>query len=589
MVSDMVAISSSDPTHFKLQATPTYDMINLSKVSAQPLLAQKVTRDIALVPPKHTWKVRDVKGRVAWRADLDDRISALDLYDTSTEPPPSFELVQAALPHLQGYDLYDAFMQAQAEYKTENTALYHLVMSTIDLSGLRHDSDMKVIAHRFHDGPSRDGKGLLEWCCSLTDATDVSGQDELQVKLSAAKVQANVNLQGLAVHCSDLLSTWEQIHGNDLAAPASFYWRLLTSMPSTPHGAPIPMVRAWFAEKISANDGALSDPYAFIEKLTKHAKTLGLTESESAPSLFRMGNDRQQSSTNACKLCDTFGCISSLQQGQKSCLIFNGCIDLSQYSQSIQTYALSGRDYLKSHPQAKSLKGVKFALNRDLKPTSGGSSSEADRVMAAIAGQKSSTPHKDTVLAEALQMLLATEALKQTEAMEMSEKPRVMMMAPAASFGIPDHLANGHHACMLGARSPAGAVFNSAPPPSSPLQAVRAYTRTTGSVSGEPRQELVEQVKIPEPKALAYHHVPQQDVPRRYMTAVLHPLQSHFSHFTRATDLKTKIIAGLVMAYVVKFLSRRWPRIRIALTRGLATMTDRMQLLSLALAHQSAA
>ena len=61
MVSDMVAISSSDPTHFKLQATPTYDMINLSKVSAQPLLAQKVTRDIALVPPKHTWKVRDVK------------------------------------------------------------------------------------------------------------------------------------------------------------------------------------------------------------------------------------------------------------------------------------------------------------------------------------------------------------------------------------------------------------------------------------------------------------------------------------------------------------------------------------------------
>ena len=249
-------------------------------------------------------------------------------------------------------------------------------MSTIDLSGLRHDSDMKVIAHRFHeDGPSRDGKGLLEWCCSLTNATDVSGQDELQVKLSAAKVQANVNLQGLEVHCSDLLSTWEQIHGNDLAAPASFYWRLLSSMPSTPHGAPIPMVGAWFAEKISANDGALSDPYAFIEKLTKHAKTLGLTESESAPSLFRMGNDRQQSSTNACKLCDTFGCISSLQQGQKSCLIFNGCIDLSQYSQSIQTYALSRRDYLKSHPQAKSLKGVKFALNKNLKPTSGGSSS----------------------------------------------------------------------------------------------------------------------------------------------------------------------------------------------------------------------
>ena len=42
----------------------------------------------------------------------------------------------------------------------------------------------------------------------LTNATDVSGQDELQVKLSAAKVQENVNLQGLEVHCSDLLSTW---------------------------------------------------------------------------------------------------------------------------------------------------------------------------------------------------------------------------------------------------------------------------------------------------------------------------------------------------------------------------------------------
>jgi hypothetical protein len=193
MVSDMVAISSSDLTNlFQLQATPAYDMINLPKVSAQPhSLGHKVTREIVLAPFNEPWRVRYVKGCTARNADLDKRLSALDndIDQTSIEPPPPFEPVQAALPELR-YHSFDAYANVPTEHKAEHSNLYHLVMPTIDLGGIQHDGNMEVTAPHFHDGHCHDGRGFFEWCGILPDACENSSQYDLQVKLAATNIQA---------------------------------------------------------------------------------------------------------------------------------------------------------------------------------------------------------------------------------------------------------------------------------------------------------------------------------------------------------------------------------------------------------------
>ena len=200
MNSDMVADLSSYDSRLVQQATSATGMFDLP---SQPVvLAKKVAQQIALAPAGTRWKVRDSKGRAAWRADLDDRIAALDLYDTSQEAQPTFEAVRLTFPHLSGYDLYDTYLDAVAEYNAENTALYHLVMSTIDLSGPRHDGDMKTIARKFHVGPQRKGKELLEWCENLIGLSDVSGQDDLQVQLTELKLPVAAKLPEFENHCT---------------------------------------------------------------------------------------------------------------------------------------------------------------------------------------------------------------------------------------------------------------------------------------------------------------------------------------------------------------------------------------------------
>ena len=193
MVSDMVAISSSDLTDlFHLQATSAYDMIDLPKVSMQQhSLVQTVTSDITLAPFSEPWRVRYVKGCTARNADLDDRLSALDndIDQTSIEPPPPFEPVQAALPELR-YHFFDAYANVPTERKAEHSALNHLMMPTIDLCGIQHDGNMEITAPRFHDGHCQDGKGFFEWCGILPGASENSSQYDLQVKLAATNIQA---------------------------------------------------------------------------------------------------------------------------------------------------------------------------------------------------------------------------------------------------------------------------------------------------------------------------------------------------------------------------------------------------------------
>jgi hypothetical protein len=94
--------------------------------------------------------------------------------------------------------------------------------------------------------------------------------------LAETKLSAHgVTLVMLEKHAVELLSIWSKIAGNDIAAPASFYSRLLSSIPPGINGA-VGTFRSWLADKITDGAPILSEPEKFVDKLLAHARTLGI-------------------------------------------------------------------------------------------------------------------------------------------------------------------------------------------------------------------------------------------------------------------------------------------------------------------------
>ena len=108
---------------------------------------------------------------------------------------------------------------ALSEYREENTDIYNIVMATIDLSGNREETDVEYLqARHYHHGVHRNGQGLVDWIDGLNDPSQVGEQDRLQTKLADAKLitpPAQVTVLILEKHCTDLLSLWKKIVGND--------------------------------------------------------------------------------------------------------------------------------------------------------------------------------------------------------------------------------------------------------------------------------------------------------------------------------------------------------------------------------------
>ena len=344
-------VAAQRPTLWPSPAQATHDNRLMTKtINLQPAVQSTTQPHIfAMAPPNKRWKPRSGEGFVAWDADLTDRLSTNQLYDTSIQPPPTLEQTQAAFPHLSGYDLFDVYLLGMEGYNDENTQLYHLIMSTIDLSGPREEADLKYIARLFHNGTVRDGQGLLKWLKGLHDSSGSSEQDDLQVKLANMKLQSHANIMQVEQHCIDMLSTWERVIGNDISEPASFNWRLLHSLPPGTH--PIGALRAWLADKITDNASEmLRTPETLIDKVVKHVKNIGVPDpgSGSGSSAF------VTSQSNKCKSCDCFGC-----DGQP-CLAFTTDADISKLSAGMQAFVRRARDYIKAHPEVKTIKNVKL-------------------------------------------------------------------------------------------------------------------------------------------------------------------------------------------------------------------------------------
>ena len=117
------------------------------------------------------------------------------------------------------------------------------------------------------------------------------------------------------LHCSKLLSIWAKVSGNDVAAPASFNARLLSSIPPTSTG-PLCSLRSWLADKITDGAPFLSEPDTLIDRLLAHARTLGIPPNaqSSVASIFAV------TSANDCGFCDSHICKAGKKIGD--CLAF---------------------------------------------------------------------------------------------------------------------------------------------------------------------------------------------------------------------------------------------------------------------------
>jgi hypothetical protein len=284
-VSDMVAFQENPaklwlygqqlPTSDSRQATH-YGM-SAPMVPYQPYQGATAFKPIP-EPPVSRWKPRSKTGHTLWRNQLNDRLATYDLLDTSYALPPSLDHMNKTYPYMSDSERYDCWRVALGEYRAENTALYHLIFSTIDLSGIREETDIAHITRHFHHGVHRDGNGLLHWLDSFADCSATGEQDRLQTSLADAKLPpGGVTIPVLEKHFVDILTMWTKITGNDISQPASFNARLLSSIPPSSTGH-VGSLRAWLADKITDGASFLSEPESLIEKLLAHARTLGMPQ-----------------------------------------------------------------------------------------------------------------------------------------------------------------------------------------------------------------------------------------------------------------------------------------------------------------------
>ena len=354
---DMVALEKIQEPWYN-QRLATNDMRLTIYGGPQATTKVAPARAITLAPPAQRWKPRGGRGFAVWRADLADRLSTHDLLDTSCTDPPTLGGAEKTWAGCSADDIFAFYKDACAEYKAENTAVFHVVMSTIDLSGIREETDIAFITRHFHEGGERDGNGLLKWCEQFADHTDTGEQDRLQILLAETKLSGHgVTVVMLEKHAVELLSIWSKIAGNDIAAPASYYSRLLSSIPPGINGA-VGTLRSWLADKITDGAPFLSEPEKFIDKLLAHARTLGIPAQSAGTggSVYAMG-----AGNNNCKFCSSRVCgyINKPPVSEKKyCVIFNAAKPIPESASDVErNYIKINRAYVAKFEPSK-VKGM---------------------------------------------------------------------------------------------------------------------------------------------------------------------------------------------------------------------------------------
>ena len=249
-----------------------------------------------------------------WRHEMSDLLAASGLTRIAQDQrPPSIDEVLAALPGVPP-DLVQAVHEAALrKWWQSATRLYHIVKGSVDLSGIFEKKDLEMIKSEYCFGDYRNGPAFLRWATGFSDSTTVSEQSKLISKVQDAKVPLSCTLDQFGQIISDLLIDWSAIHGNRVQHPAGFYYALLKAMPDVDQGK-MALLRNWVAERMADNDGLLTNPAAFVERLVNRAETLGLAAGTGSINVT-------SGSTNNCKFCVSWLCTKG--SSKSMCLCFN--------------------------------------------------------------------------------------------------------------------------------------------------------------------------------------------------------------------------------------------------------------------------
>ena len=148
----------------------------------------------------------------AWLDDINDLMASHRLIQIAAElQPPSLEQVGSALQDFPDELVAELYQAVYHQWWSEATKLYHIVRSSVDLSGVFEAKDLKTLKATCNYGEHRHGPALLKWALSFTDGESVAEQAKLITKVESAKLQANPTLEQFQVHVTNLLLDWLSI------------------------------------------------------------------------------------------------------------------------------------------------------------------------------------------------------------------------------------------------------------------------------------------------------------------------------------------------------------------------------------------
>ena len=365
-----------------------------------------------------------------WNTELLELSANLHLTQVINDPgPPTQKDVAIQFANdgllLSQHELYRVFGQIAEEWWHKNTVLYHVVKNSLDISGPFFETDTRYIRERFWIGDQRDGNGLLRWALTHgVNSLSVMAQSKLLNEVQQMKLTANPTYDAFAEHCTILLQKWRQIQSNSIDAPAAFYYRLLDSIPDGNESGKLGKLRSYLADKMADMDPSLNDVVEFVNRFCQRALNIGMPQGpgQSVNPAFTPGGAKQK-----CKHCPSRLCRSpAAGGGTDKCICCNSSISIPKSATDGQRdFVLQGRDYLKVNGKS-TLKGVKPSIIREWKI---GSKREALNATGAADDKRGATGNggesngssesgqasasgTEGALADALQLLLANEALK---------------------------------------------------------------------------------------------------------------------------------------------------------------------------------
>ena len=230
-----------------------------------------------------------------WREEFNDLLSNCKRsHIIAMKGPPILTEFSASFlsryPDTPAQQVMTAYAHEYMLYLQHNTDVYHLLRASMLMQGPSVEADIKLFHEHFHLNDYRDGKGLYTWATTQVPAPlSISAQSDLLDTFQNAKLSENATVSMFSTHCTALFNTRGHIIGNVVSRPASYYHKLMASIPTKPDACKLVLVRNWMTEKLTDAHPITLTPPVFIDRSVMYAKALGMNDSQSGGGVLAVG------------------------------------------------------------------------------------------------------------------------------------------------------------------------------------------------------------------------------------------------------------------------------------------------------------